>query len=265
MAEKIYSIRYDVRGDERKRLVKAMTDHLDTFSTYLGVPSCAYRVENYTVSRDGLVSFDSSVSRKEAVGLLRYLGTQGFEPRNADLPAAAAGECPAEAPTGADSAEGNGQMGLTIGLPVAALTEEGLPRLRRILDSKAGLIKKALNADRLEVRIEGDAVCFPWWDDLPMPEETQAYTAFIAAICGMAKEAKRVTATEREVGSEKYAFRGFLLRLGFIGVDSKEQRKILLKNLSGSSAFPDSEKAAAFSAAQKAKREAAKAETEVQE
>ena len=77
----------------------------------------------------------------------------------------------------------------------------------------------------------------------------------------MAKEAKRVTATEKDVDSEKYAFRGFLLRLGFIGADSKEQRKLLLKNLSGSAAFPNKEKADAFSAAQKAKRDAAKAAT----
>ena len=56
--------------------------------------------------------------------------------------------------------------------------------------------------------------------------------------------------------------RGFLLRLGFIGADSKEQRKLLLKNLSGSAAFPNKEKADAFSAAQKAKRDAAKAAAE---
>ena len=75
----------------------------------------------------------------------------------------------------------------------------------------------------------------------------------------MAKESKRVTATEKDVESEKYAFRGFLLRLGFIGADSKVIRKTLLKNLSGSAAFPNKEKADAFSAAQKAKRDAAKA------
>ena len=68
------------------------------------------------------------------------------------------------------------------------------------------------------------------------------------------------TATEKEVESEKYAFRSFLLRLGFIGADSKGYRKTLLKNLSGSSAFPNKAAADAFSAAQKAKHEAAKEE-----
>jgi hypothetical protein len=89
--------------------------------------------------------------------------------------------------------------------------------------------------------------------------------SLISALSKMAKEATRVTATEKEVESEKYAFRGFLLRLGFIGADSKAQRKILLKNLSGSAAFPNKEKADAFSAAQKAKRDAAKASAEATE
>ena len=48
------------------------------------------------------------------------------------------------------------------------------------------------------------------------------------------------------------------MRMGFVGKDSKDVRKILLKNLTGSAAFPNKEKADAFNAAQKAKRDAAK-------
>ena len=72
---------------------------------------------------------------------------------------------------------------------------------------------------------------------MPDADETKAYTPLIAALCEMAKNAKRVTATKKEIDNEKYAFRCFLLRLGFIGADYKAERKILLKNLSGSSAF----------------------------
>ena len=43
--------------------------------------------------------------------------------------------------------------------------------------------------------------------------------------------------TEKAVENEKYAFRCFLLRLGFIGAEYKTERKILLKNLTGSSTF----------------------------
>lgn len=40
-----------------------------------------------------------------------------------------------------------------------------------------------------------------------------------------------------ETGNDKYAFRCFLLRLGFIGDEYKIARKVLLKNLTGNSAF----------------------------
>lgn len=53
----------------------------------------------------------------------------------------------------------------------------------------------------------------------------------------MAKTQQRVNATQKQVDNEKYAFRCFLLRLGFVGSEFKTERKILLKNLSGNSAF----------------------------
>lgn len=53
----------------------------------------------------------------------------------------------------------------------------------------------------------------------------------------MARNQKRITAKERDTNNDKYAFRCFLLRLGFIGAEYKQERKILLRNLTGSSAF----------------------------
>ena len=80
-------------------------------------------------------------------------------------------------------------------------------------------------------------MAFPWFTELPDTDAVQAYTHFISALCEMSKNARRVTATEKAVENEKYAFRCFLLRLGFIGAEYKTERKILLKNLAGSSAF----------------------------
>lgn len=48
---------------------------------------------------------------------------------------------------------------------------------------------------------------------------------------------KNIVKSIKEVDNPKYAFRCFLLRLGFIGDQYKQTRKILLKRLSGSSAF----------------------------
>ena len=242
MTQNAFTLDYNVTGADRKRLVNAISDFTGAEAKFLGVPSCAYEVGFFHIDRNGCVSFDDRADSEEIEGVIEALAARGFE--------AAAHEPPA-------SAEENGADadGLTVSLPLGGLEPDGLDRLTKLIDSKATLIRKALGADRLTVRVRNGAVEFPWWDRMPGPEETNAYVAFIAALSRMAKEARRVTATEKEVESEKYAFRGFLLRLGFIGADSKAQRKILLKNLSGSAAFPNKEKADAFNAAQKAKRE----------
>ena len=60
---------------------------------------------------------------------------------------------------------------------------------------------------------------------------------FLGRILDAAKIHKRVTAKEKETDNEKYAFRCFLLRLGFIGDEFKETRLTLLRNLTGSAAF----------------------------
>jgi hypothetical protein len=60
----------------------------------------------------------------------------------------------------------------------------------------------------------------------------------------LAKNQKRVNVTDKATPNERYAFRCFLLRLGFIGPEYKNERKILLKNLDGSSAFKNGQRKA---------------------
>ena len=107
-------------------------------------------------------------------------------------------------------------------------------------------------------------VKFPWFDRELTVEEVAAFTNFIGGLAKMSRELKRVMATEHEVESEKYAFRGLLLRMGFIGNEYKETRKILLSRLSGYSAFPTKAAADEFAAKQKAKREAEKVQAKKQ-
>lgn len=116
-------------------------------------------------------------------------------------------------------------------------SEASLDNLRKLVDSKATLIKKALAVEALPIEVTADRVSFPWFSEMPKPEDTQAYMALITALCEMAKNQKRVTATGKAPANEKYAFRCFLLRLGFIGDEYKAARKILLRNLMGNTAF----------------------------
>ena len=263
-------IRYNVTGERRKALVKVISDTIGARAVYKFMPTCNYEIDFFTVTKDGTLLFDDRAKSEEVEKVLEAVAAAGFkcEPvaeaedaakeADQDAPAGGAEDAAQEAKETATEPDSADETGLTVSLPLEGFNADALERLRKLVDCKANLIRKALGAERLDIQTDEEKVSFPWWDKLPEPEDIQAYTAFIAALCKMAKESKRVTATEKDVESEKYAFRGFLLRLGFIGAGSKAHRKLLLKKLSGSAAFPNKEKADAFSAAQKSKRDAAK-------
>ena len=229
----------NLNGTTRKALVAAIAELTGEKAIYRGVPTCNYDIGEITVTKDGSIVFLNGSD------ILTGLADAGFFPEEAEPETAAE----AEEPTG-----------LSVSLPEDGFTEASLENLRKLVEAKASLITKALGTERLDVTAADGKVSFPWWDRMPEPEEAQAYMSFLAALCAMAKEAKRVLAKEAEVESEKYAFRCFLLRLGFIGNDSKAARKILLRNLSGHSAFRNKAEEEKFRANQKAKRDAAKAE-----
>jgi len=126
---------------------------------------------------------------------------------------------------------------LTIEMPLSFMTDEGITNLEKLIASKEELIKKALGVDALPVERTESTLKFPWFRFPVSSDEVAAYSRFIGALCAAAKKQKRVTAHEKAVDNEKYAFRCFLLRLGFIGDEYKQVRKILLKNLAGNPAF----------------------------
>jgi len=116
------------------------------------------------------------------------------------------------------------------------LESVNIDNLKKVLEAKGSLIKKAFGIDGLPVEVDGEKISFPWFSEKDS-DTASACTNFISALCKMSKEQKRITATEKSVDNEKYAFRCFLLRLGFIGAEFKDERKILLRNLSGNGAF----------------------------
>ena len=116
-------------------------------------------------------------------------------------------------------------------------TKRELENLAKLVENKGGLMARAFQADEIRLTVTEDAVSFPWFPFTANPDETAAYTEFVEKLCGMAKSMKRVSGKPTETDNDKYAFRCFLLRLGFIGDEYKAARKILLKNLTGNSAF----------------------------
>ncbi len=214
------------------------------------MPSCAYQVGDLLVTREGNLD-DGSSGR--AAELTEELARKGFvaEPEangGADTPEAEdstmeqekppqaigeeeAGDAEKEAP--AETAQ-DAISGLDISVPADKVDTE---KLARLLEAKGELIKKALGVDELPVEEADGVVRFPWFREALDADRAQAYIKFVSAICRMSMEQKRIQARDRGTVNEKYTFRCFLLRLGFIGKEFKQDRKILLERLSGSTAF----------------------------
>lgn len=131
------------------------------------------------------------------------------------------------------------ECGLVIQVPIEKVSVENLIKL---LKAKGALIQKALGASNVQITVEEDRVEFNWFNRKLTQDEIYTYMLFITALCRLSTELKRVVVKEAPAGNEKYAFRCFLLRLGFIGEEFKAARKILLSRLSGSSAFKSNAK-----------------------
>ena len=214
-------VKFNVTGDRRKEMVEAISGIVGMRPVYMRMPTCSYVINNFTVTKDGTLQYDDRTTDETVKKVLAGLAQAGFE-----------AETPLEEPT-PETTESE-TYGLTVELPLDAVQ---VGNLTNILEAKGSLIKKALGIDDLRFEIKVDRIAFSWFESGLTSDEVNAYSKFIFAICEMTKNQKRITAKEKEVENEKYAFRCFLLRLGFIGDEFKAARKILLRNLSGSSAF----------------------------
>ena len=134
---------------------------------------------------------------------------------------------------------------LIVKVPRTLLSDEELARLKEIVKSKEALIKKATGSKTLKIEVSDKEISFPWFTQSDDSDAGTVYAAFVICLCNLARSLKRVNQKESgEVENEKYAFRCFLLRLGLIGPEHKEERRILLKNFTGSSAFKSGAKKA---------------------
>ena len=222
-------IEFNKTGAERKALITAIGEILGTKPKYMGMPTMAYDFGGLIIDKNGGAEFEENVLPKDIADLLQKLADRGFTAgNNEEL------EQVEEIAEESEETPQSENVGLTVAIP---LEKVGVGNLTNLLDAKGYLIKKALGVEDIRIEIDEEKVSFPWFLELPDADTCRAYQNFIAALCKMSKEQKRINVTEKTVDNEKYAFRCFLLRLGFIGAEYKTDRKILLKNLDGSSAF----------------------------
>lgn len=223
-------IRFNVTGAERKMLVTAVSALTLCGAVYQKAPTFAYVVQNYIIDKNGTLLWDERTDEHDVRQLLAGLAAQGFVSEDS------LEEAGPEAPCHEDDAPDQ----LSIAVPLEGFTETAFDNLEKLVASKSALIRKAVGADALPIQRESDRLCFSWFPPDAAPEEIHAYTQLVVAICDMAKKQKRVTAKEKAAdseSSEKFSFRCFLLRLGFIGPEYASARKLLLRSLPGDSSF----------------------------
>ena len=232
-------LNFNVTGAKRKELVSEIARIDGSKKEYLGVPSCAYRVGDFHISKDGVVSADEG----KLTDILETLMVAGFEPagqtkeEGKDEPQEAHSEAEKNEPTEKPMPSQNKGEALTIEIPLAGFDENALANLDNLIKSKGWLIKKALGIEELPIKVGEASMKFPWFKKMPDSDECQAFTDFIGKLAEHSKKQKRISSKVKKTENEKYAFRCFLLRLGFIGTEYKKQRKILLSRLNGSAAF----------------------------
>lgn len=230
-------------AENRKDVVKAVAEILNTPSKYLGVPSCNFQVGDCIIDRTGTVETgDEKTAEMVQAGLVE----RGL----ADAPETDEGrllvKSPAEGMTPLNlknliflihsrqylinKAIGEKTFCIPDGL-VEELEENGTDTMENIVDS--------LHAFREETRglgITPERITFRF----PCTEDAvkaKAWTDLASAMVKQAREQKRIDPEERIEENEKYYLRIWLLRIGFGGKEMKDSRNALMENLKGHSAF----------------------------
>ena len=313
-------ITFDLQGRDRKQLVKAIADITGARPVYKFMPTCAFEIDFFTVTKEGTLEFSDRSDTEIVEQVLDGLAERGFAVissyyDNGESAMETDEDLPTETPTQPDTAavteveevseeaettaETATQPDITAVTKVeevseeaettaetatppdtAAVTEteevseetkttaqnETLPeaspnaenngidrfsismqrdffdealfaKLDRLIESKSDLFKMAFKTDDLSYEKSDDRVTFAWFPWTGDSDEGVAYSTFIDMLTKHLKEQKRVNASKTQTDNPKFAMRVFLIRLGMVGNEYKAARKILLRNLEGSSAF----------------------------
>ena len=200
------NIRFNIEKSQRKALAQKIGELTGSEVKYLGVPSCGYQIGAYILNKEAVLHGD-------------------------ELPDDIRSELQKAGYTAEDE-----PVALTISMPRDFFTEQSMNNLLQLIANKETLLKHALNTVSLAVNECEETIEFPWFT-LRQDGDADAYAKFITMLCEFAKNLQRVVNKPDASDNEKYAFRCFLLRLGMIGADYKAARKVLLRNLTGSSSF----------------------------
>ncbi|MEE3451516.1 MAG: hypothetical protein VZR27_12640 [Acutalibacteraceae bacterium] len=263
-------ITFDLSGRTRKELVKAISEITGERAVYKFMPTSAFEIDFFTVTREGRLEFpdrsDTEIVEQVLEGLSErgYTIISGFY-ENGESAMILEDEKSAETATQPDTAtvaeteklseepkttavtatqperkatvESNGIDRFSISMSRDFLDDRTLNKLDRTIENKGELFKMAFKTDDLSYKVTDDQVSFDWFPFSGEEGEGIAYSNFIDLLTKSLKEQKRVNASKAQTENPKFAMRVYLIKLGMVGDEYKQTRKILLRHLAGSSAF----------------------------
>ena len=193
------NIKFNLQPKQRPKLADEIAAALHTLPCYQKVPSLSYKIGDCTLERDGTLRIPDSFDSETIDRLLTHLKEKDFT-----------GEM--------EQTEDR----LIITVPKDSFTEQALSNLQKMVDNKEALFSNAFVKENLTLNIDTENVSFVWFQFTVNPDEVSAYTEFVSRLCDLARKVKRVIPTATENDNDKYAFRCFPLRLGFIGDEYKK-------------------------------------------
>lgn len=247
---------------ERREMVQAISERLGSPAVYLRTPTCAYRIGNLTVERDGsIVSDDDTLLETLRPMLIERGWLTDAVDSEAEAPAAKA------EPTEQDSEITQTELSF----PVEDWTVPQLKNLLHTLYSNQHVLRRMMESDALYIdrqlverldeaqtladwearladgvaaemlkgcRIQDGKFTFEATFDDRDPTRWQVYGTLLGAILQHAKAAKRVfLRADADSENEKYRANSLLTRLGFGGTEHKALRRALTGHLNGYAAF----------------------------
>ena len=291
-------IKYNIEKSQRKALAQKIADIIGADVRYAGVPSCAYEIDIFTLSKDAVLSFTDRSDTEIVEKVLNELAEVGYTSETV-TPPEGTDETEADEPKETDAepevSEPNSGFPLnaSISFPLADHTVQSLTNLICMIHSRGALLSKAtggnFSADKsladeigkhefrsvheliafirewgetnpplTGIFFDSDKLTFDGFGEAQDADHVQTFMKLAGAMNRMALTQKRVQAKDVDDSNEKYSLRVWLIRLGLNGADCKADRKRLMENLSGHSAFRNDAERERWEAKQKAKREAAK-------
>jgi len=232
------------RTDDRKAMVKQISEHLQLEAIYQGPPTFAYTIGLMTVDRDGAITCEEDGT----LGALKpFLAEKGYIAAEIET---------LEITTPIEGMDGNqlrNLMYMLYGYQYLLnrvtrrenffIADSVVERLREQVPESAAYFEALVKDFRASGDLAGvDFKAGTVTLDFPLeesPEKNKAYADLLCAIVKASREAKRVSAEKHCPENEKYVLRSWLLRLGFGGADFKASRNALLNGLKGHTAFPN--------------------------